>query len=478
MSLFSALDSTANALSVLQNALSVVQNNVNNASTAGYATQEPTFEAMPYEQGTGLTGGVTAGQIQDSRSSFAEANVQSSQSDTGYSQQAVQSLTALQNLFDISGNTGIAGALSALYTAFSAWSSAPASATDRQGVLSAAANVATAFQQTAAGVSKVAGETNTSLNSTISSINQLAERIANDNGKISQAGTADSGLSSDLYNTLQQLSKLVNISTIKEADGGVNVFLGNGQTPLVNGSNASSLSIQTSVAGATNPTGPPSTQVVDAQGNDVTAEASGGQAGALLNMINSILPSIEGDGSQTGALNQLARGLADRVNTLLSSGQVSAGPPAVAGVPLFTYNVQNATATASSLQVNPAITAATLAAGDANNSNNIALSLAGLADSTNPADQINGLTYTGFYGSIAASVGSQLANATTSSSQAQDALTQAESVRQQISGVDLNQQAALIMQFQQSFDAASKVISVIDSMTQTVLNLVTTSQVV
>lgn len=478
MSLFSALDSTANTLSVFQNALSVVQNNVNNASTPGYAAQSATFEALPYEQGTGLLGGVTAGQIQDSRNAFAEANVQSSAADLGYSQQQVQSLTAIQNLFDISGQTGIAGALSNLYSAFSAWSSAPASATEQQGVLRAAANVAKAFQQTAAGVAQTTAQTNGSIHSTVEQINQLAAQIAGDNAKLTQANGPDSGVSSDLYNRLQQLSQLVNFTAVQGSNGVMNVLLGNGQTPIVDGSKSSALTISTAVVGTANPNAPASTQILDSTGRDITSEISGGRAAALLNVANVVLPSLQGDGSQTGSLNQLAQGMADRINALLSSGQVSAGPPAVPGVPLFTYNNQNATAAASSLQLNPAITASTLAAGDANNSNNIALTLAGLANSQNPADQINGLTYTEFYGTIASGVGSQLSAATSNQSEANDALTQAESVRQQISGVDLNEQAAQIIQFQQAFNAASKVITVVDSMLETVLNLVTASQVV
>lgn len=478
MSLFSALDSTANALSVFQNALTVIQNNVNNSSTPGYASQSATLEALPYEQGTGLTGGVTSGQIQDSRDSFAEANVQSSTSDLGYSQQQVQSLTALQNLFDVTGSTGISSALSSLYTAFSAWSSSPTSATDQQGVLQAASTVATAFQQTALQVSQISAQTNTSISSNVSQINQLATQIGSDNAKLTSSGTSDSGVSADMYNALQELSNLTNITTTKGSNGTVNVFLGNGQTALVNETKTTALSVATSVVGTANPTGPADTQIVTSDGTDVTSQITGGQTGALLNVANVVLPSIQGDGLQTGSLNELASAFADRVNSLLTSGQVSAGPPVVSGVALFSYNSQNATAAASSLSVNPAITASTLAAGDANNSNNIALALAGLSDSQNAADQINGQTYTEYFGSIAAGVGSQLSTATSSQTEAQDAVSQAESVRQGISGVDLNQQAAEIMQFQQAYDAASKVMNVIDDLTQTVLSLITPSQVV
>ena len=138
----------------------------------------------------------------------------------------------------------------------------------------------------------------------------------------------------------------------------------------------------------------------------------------------------------------------------------------------------NATNVAASLQVNPAITTQTLAASDGTTANGAALTLANLSNSQNAADQVNGQTYTGFFGNIAGSVGAQVSAATTSQTTSQDALTQAESMRQQSSGVDLNQEAAQIMQFQQGYDAAAKIVSVIDDMTQTALNLITPSSVV
>src|SRR5689334_24731432 len=49
------------------------------------------------------------------------------------------------------------------------------------------------------------------------------------------------------------------------------------------------------------------------------------------------------DSSQPGQLNQLAQAVADRINTLLTSGNISGSQP---GVPLFTYNAGNPTSAA------------------------------------------------------------------------------------------------------------------------------------
>jgi flagellar hook-associated protein 1 FlgK len=51
-------------------------------------------------------------------------------------------------------------------------------------------------------------------------------------------------------------------------------------------------------------------------------------------------------------------------------------------------------------------------------------------------------------------------------------------MRQQVSGVNLNQQAATLMQLQQAYEASAKVVSVIDTLTQATLGLLTPSSVV
>lgn len=480
MSLFSALTATANSLSAFESALTVVQNNINNSSTPGYAAQSPTFEALPFDQSTGQGGGVDAGQPTDMRSIFAEQSVQSSASLLGLSRQQLQSLSAIQSLFDITGNTGIPNALSSLYSAFSTWASAPGDATHQQAVLSAAATIASAFRQTAGQISQAASTNASSLSSQISQVNALAARLSSYNAAI-EAGQDGPSLRAQIYDTLQQLSQLANITTTGASNGTITVLLGNGQTSLVSGASANVLNLSLFVPQPpppVNPGGPASAKIVDSSGHNVTSEITSGSIAGLLSVQNSALPALQGDANTQGSLNNLAKTFADRVNSLLTSGIVSAGPPAVTGSPLFSYDATNATNTAASLKVNPGITGAGLAASDGTRSNGVALTLAGLENSSNPLDQINGQSYSAFFGSIAGSVGTQVANAQSGESQAKDALTQAETVRREISGVDLNAQATQILQFQQAYNAAAKMISVIDDMTQTAIGLIKASQIV
>jgi flagellar hook-associated protein 1 len=309
---------------------------------------------------------------------------------------------------------------------------------------------------------------------------------------------------------------------------------------------------------------PPQARVMDSNGNDVTSHITGGQLGGNLTVRNQDISAVQGDPSQTGSLNQLAKAFADRVNTAM-------------GIPLFTYDNTSATNIANSFKVNSSVTAqqlpntqaitvggtlvasaiaikpgvndtlnlnvdgtawptitlnsadtnaASVAAdlnqqfktlgigagaavnpsgglsigttntaptasiqvlpGKANTilglakttptqgaANGVALSLSALSNPSNAADEINGQSYTQFFGSIAAQVGSQLSLAQNGQSLQKDMVTQAQSLRQQVSGVDLNTEATQVLQLQSSYQAASKMMTVVDNLIQTVLALIT-----
>jgi flagellar hook-associated protein 1 FlgK len=179
-----------------------------------------------------------------------------------------------------------------------------------------------------------------------------------------------------------------------------------------------------------------------------------------------------GGNGVTGSLNDLARGFADRVNTLLTSGLDTSG---AAGVPLFTYDQLDNTDVARSLAVDPSVTTGQLglaSGGAVPQSNGVAAALAALPSSTQPADQINGLSPEGLFASIASSVGQQLSDAQNRSAADATALTSAQVARQQVSGVSLDREAVTITALQRSYEANAKIVSIIDQLTSDEVNLI------
>ena len=180
-SLFSALSISANSLQVLQNSLAVSENNIANASTPGYVEQTQTVEAMPLDLGQGSVGGVASGPIVSARDVYSEQAVQSAQTALGTWNQQVSTLQPLQNSFDLTGTSGIPGALNQLFQSFSTWSANPTDGTAQQGVLNAAQSVAQAFQQESTTVSEAVTGVDSQLGGLVSQVNTLTAQLALDN---------------------------------------------------------------------------------------------------------------------------------------------------------------------------------------------------------------------------------------------------------------------------------------------------------
>jgi len=100
------------------------------------------------------------------------------------------------------------------------------------------------------------------------------------------------------------------------------------------------------------------------------------------------------------------------------------------------------------------------------------LSLAGLGDSTAATDTINGQSILNFLNAQTQTIGQQVASATSGQTVAQKSLTQAQALRTQVSGVSLNEEAINVMELQRGYQAISKMISVIDGLTDTLINMV------
>src|SRR5580658_8320728 len=120
--LLGMLDNSSNALDVFQQALSVVQNNVNNSSTPGYATQTLNIEAQPMDIAGGMTGGVTTQGLSDSRSTYAEEQVQAAPQALGLYTAPAPGTGTIQNFSNVSATRGLPAHLNTPLSAFSAWS--------------------------------------------------------------------------------------------------------------------------------------------------------------------------------------------------------------------------------------------------------------------------------------------------------------------------------------------------------------------
>lgn len=449
--LFTTLLNSTGALRVYGRTFNVIQNNIANANTPGYVKQDQVLVSMPFQPDRGIPGGVMAGPTLSARSAFLEQAVRGQNQLLGYAQQRATDLAAIESQFDLTSSYGIASGLNGFFNAFSQLAVNPNDFVARQTVLDRAATVAESFNQTALALQQAATGVNRQTQDAVGGINRIAEQIAGIN-RVYRAGASasqDAGLDAQLNAALEELSGLVNYTLVRTADGAANVFI-DGQTMLVFADKAKPVSLDLSSA---------QTAVLDSEGNDITPQIKGGRLGALLDEKNTTIPGY------LSQLDALAISFADNVNVTLAQGVGLNGltPPD----DLFGYTA--AAGAAITLFVEPRTPdeiAAALPGAPGGNGN--AIAMAQLA--ARPV--AGGFTFTEAFGNLGARVGRDVAAARAGQDRYRDSLAQARQFRSEQTGVSLDQQAALLLQFQQSYQAVAKLITVVNELTDSVMNII------
>jgi flagellar hook-associated protein 1 FlgK len=437
-----ALFSSADHLRGLGRALAIIQGNVGNASTPGYARQD----LVSNESITAAAGL----QQQSSRNNYAEQAVRRQNALLGRYDQASSVLRLVEPTFGISGDAEIPKAISNLFATFSGLTASPNDTRSRQLVLDRAAQLGRAFNSAAKTLQNIEGESRSQVTASVDSINRLAALVRDFNVRRADnvAIASDPAVDARLYETLEHISEFADVQALRQSDGSLTLLLG-GQTALVVGERF--FPIQADL------TSGPLVAIRDSTGADVTSHVTSGRLSGALTAVNQQLPSYQ------NGLDQLARGIADAVNAALGSGVDINGAP---GAPLFTYQPPNIAATLATTGITTAQLAAATPAAPGGNGN--ALILSGLE--TKPT--INGLTFAGFYGNLAAVVGRDVADASDNRSVQQQLLAQARSQRSESQGVSLDEEAVRLIEYQRAYQATAKMVTVLQQLTETTINMI------
>jgi flagellar hook-associated protein 1 FlgK len=446
--LFSALVSSAESLRVFEKSIATCQNNVTNALTPGFAKQRLALRAALFNPDEGLPGGVISGGLESSRDEYAEQAVRFEAQYVGRFEQKSTDLGRVEQLFDVTGDTGIPSSLNKLFQSFSAWSVTANDAGPRQNVLDAAGEVAASFNETANGLGREMVAADQQIRDQVDAINNLTGSIRDLNVQIRQdfRSRSDPSLDARMHDTLEKLASYVDLSVLHQADGSVTLLIG-GRTPLVVGDKQYTLHADFSSTEAT---------VLDENNADMTGLIKGGSLGSLLETRNTTIPGYVSD------LNRLAKQVADDINATLAGGVDMNGD---AGAPLFTYNtVDDAGMTMAVTGITTAQLAGADPASPGGNAN--ALNLVDLAIAT----PLDGLTYTGFYARLATTVGQGAEGAQNDLETHQQLLLQAQAMRDEVSKVSLDEEAARLIEFQRSYQATAQMIGVLNELTGVVLS--------
>jgi flagellar hook-associated protein 1 FlgK len=459
MSLIGLLDLSTGALRADQTAVNATANNVANQNTAGYTDEQVTWTPGVVVSLSGDAQSTTAPTVTTTslRDRILEQRVQQQTQTQSSTASEAAVLSQIEGVFSLTGSSATAGStqigtsLNAFFSSLSALAANPSDEPTQQSALSAAQTLASAFNAAASGLSGVQNDLNSTVASSITSVNQLTAQIASLNKEIGMNDpNQDAGqLEDQRQQAIAQLSQLIGLDQATTESNGMTLTTTAG-TVLVAGEN--SYALQASVVGG-------KTVLYDSEGNQLQQAPTGGSIGGQLQAQSVDLPSV------TSQLDALAYRIGTSFNTQNEAGQTSAG---AAGAALFQVPLSQ-TGAAIELSVIPSDPGAiaTASTGQGSSSNGNVSALASLASATDAS----GTTMDQNLATMLSGVGATSAMLQQESTSQQDSLTQLTTQRDTLSAVNLDTEASNLTIFQRSYEAAAKVFSIADQLLADALNL-------
>ncbi len=434
------------ALRANQRALETTGQNIANAGTEGYSRQRTEFSAR-HVSGFAAGQGVDVVRTRRISDGFATERLVESSAEKA----ALDAEAGLARRLDASLSTeasGLARPLREFIDALDGWVADPGAPETRLEVLGGAEALAMRFSQQQVQMDDFNVEINVRTGNAVQRVNELTDAIARLNDEIAAQtpGQPANALLDQRDQMVSDLAQQIDVRTVVQDDSSVNVFTGNGQA-LVTGSTVRRLSAVPSGDGSG------ATRVEIAGGGDLSEQIRGGELGGLFGFRAEVLePARE-------QLNALAQGITDAVNTVQGSGLDANGQ---AGAPLFERVPPGARL---NVQIDdPAALAASLPGAGADGNGNAQAMVDALR-----GPLIGGQSAQEANITMLASVGSQARRLEASATAQAAVVSQQQLLRDSVSGVNLDEEAADLLRYQQAYQAAAQVIVVANTVFDSLL---------
>ena len=310
------LSTSVSGLLAFQRAIDATSQNIANVSTPGYSRQRAEMATRPAQMsgngwiGSGVDVATTtraydemiADQVRVASSTFSNLDAYS---------------TLMNRVNDMFSNTttGLTPSVQKFANAMQNVANNPTNSSSRQVLLSEANGLADRLKSYNTQLDQLGKQIETQIGGEAAEVTTLSKGIADLNEQIATAYARSNQPPNDLLDQrdllLDKLSTHVDINTVQQGDGQINVFIGSGQ-PLVVGKEASSLVATTDPYDATRHgiglKGPGGTPV------DVTSSITGGSLGGALAFRNEVLDSTR------NTLGRISVAITDTINSQHRSG--------------------------------------------------------------------------------------------------------------------------------------------------------------
>ena len=296
-----------------QGALSTTSHNISNVNTEGYNRQRAEFGTYPanFEGGYYIGSGVQITTVERMFDQFLSDQVRRYTSQ----EQELNTFNAFAGQIDDmlgSPELSISAGLDEFFNAVQDVADDPTSLPARQVMLTQASILTNRFHLLDEQMSGFSNQINTSLEISVDDINVISDGIAKLNQAIFEASFGGTIPPNDLMDQrdqlINELAEYVSVSTLKQDDGSISVFVGNGQA-LVVGNTAIELSI------IPNPVDPSQYEIAYGPNKiQVSDQITGGSLGGLLTVRTGIISTVKQE------LDALAVGVVDAINAQHQTG--------------------------------------------------------------------------------------------------------------------------------------------------------------
>ena len=489
-SLFTGLSGVRTA----QVGLNVTGNNIANVNTPGYSRQRAdiTTKGVQFSQNLTYGTGSDVNRIEALRENLAEQAVTQYEASNSYYDQLSSSLQELEGLMPETDEVGLSKALGELFQGLEAATIRPTDTGVRRELLTLAGQLASEINARDSDLNSEQVRTNQEIEDMVVRVNDLTSTIADINRKISSVSKPAEDLIDQRKNAIDELSKLVGVETFQLTNNQVQVNIKGSNNILVGREIRNTLGVQTDPA---NNGYYDITVNVGASTTAITNTIQTGEMGAKLQIRDKEIATVR------RSLDTLAAGLIIQFNNVHQTGTdlngntnlqffdpgnaVVLGATAVGTIDPDRYQGVAGTISLSSDLIDPLNPGAgfdpnrlALSGTGAVGDNSTGLALAQLRDNQNVIDSdLDGdptndstVSFEKYYGGIVSDLGRRVRTEYDQALTHEELLNQANIRREEASGVNLDEEAVQLTQYQRAFEASSRFINVVNQLTGEILS--------
>ncbi len=446
MSISRIYEATRRSLLTQQSAINITSRNIANANTEGYTRRRIDLSRLSL----GFDG-MDGRDTMRIRNQFVENQLWYEKQELGKHSMNEMLFQQVEGIFGEPSDSGLSNMMNEFWNSWTNLANNPESNSARSLVKDKGVLLSNTFNRLNKNLKNIQQQVGDEIQQKVNEINGLVSQLETINKHISSNGSDDLEDQRDVL--IQQLSLKIDIKVNESSNG--TVTIAGGGSILLSSGYSNQLRAETSQTS----NGGFNIKIKMINGNK-DADIISGELGGLLEVHNEHLDGY------IDKLNTIAISLKDAVNNVHSSGFNLDG---VTGINFFSDNISGAGDFAVSDEI---ISDSTLIA----SSNVVGTpgdgSIAQLIADLQNENITDGSTLSDFYNSIVTELGSKTLEAKFIRENQEKIVEQLSNQKAAVSGVSLDEEMTNLIQYEQAYQAAARMISTVDDLMETVLHMV------